>query len=274
MVTLIAALNHHQHTLSQIVETGLNERQRAKLDELLQKEPGHETDQGWRYRLTLLKKPFQSTQPSKIKANLADLTTLQSLYLDLTPLVQRLDLSYESIRYYAYCVIKAQISKISRRADEDRFLHLIAFIVYQTFKLNDTLNQSDPPIRPKPASDDSCQRHFRVGTPKQEEVEALSLGTFLPERKYISMLEMLATVDQATNFLDEFEHWQFRNQRVRPSKKTLFAGIIGFGCDIGHRKLAQISKQIDEADLRSHAGTTSISHANWAPKTTRSAERS
>jgi hypothetical protein len=30
---------------------------------------------------TLLKKPFQSTRPSKIKANLADLDTLQSLYL-------------------------------------------------------------------------------------------------------------------------------------------------------------------------------------------------
>ena len=34
-----------------------------------------------------------------------------------------------------------------------------------------------------------------------------------------------------------------------PSKKVLFTGIIGFGCDIGHRKLAQISKQIDEGNL-------------------------
>jgi len=85
---------------------------------------------------------------------------------------------------------------------------------------------------------------FHVSTPKQDEVECLSLAEFFPERKYISMLEMLATVDQATNFLDEFEHWQIKNQRTKPSKKVLFAGIIGFGCDIGHRKLAQISKQI------------------------------
>jgi hypothetical protein len=27
------------------------------------------------------------------------------------------------------------------------------------------------------------------------------------------------------------------------------AGVIGYGCDIGHRKLAQISKQIDEGGL-------------------------
>ena len=63
------------------------------------------------------------------------------------------------------------------------------------------------------------------------------------------MLEMLATVDHATNFLDEFEHWQIKYQRAKPAKKIFFAGIIGYGCDIGHRKLAQISKQIDEGDL-------------------------
>lgn len=90
---------------------------------------------------------------------------------------------------------------------------------------------------------------FHVKTPKQEEVECMSLGTFFPERKYISMQEMLATVDQATNFLDEFEHWQVKYQRAKPAKKLFLAGIIGFGCDIGHRKLAQISKQIDEGEL-------------------------
>lgn len=77
----------------------------------------------------------------------------------------------------------------------------------------------------------------------------MSLGTFFPERKYISMLEMLATVDHATNFLDEFEHWQIKYQRARPVKKILFAGIIGYGCDIGHSKLAEISKQIDDGEL-------------------------
>lgn len=60
---------------------------------------------------------------------------------------------------------------------------------------------------------------------------------------------MLATVDHATEFLSEFEHWQPKYQRARPPKKILFAGIIGYGCDIGHRKLAQISKQIDENAL-------------------------
>jgi TnpA family transposase len=90
---------------------------------------------------------------------------------------------------------------------------------------------------------------FHISTPKKDEVECASLGTFFPERKYISMLEMLATVDKATDFLDEFEHWQVKYQRAKPSKKLFMAGVIGFGCDIGHRKLAQTSKQIDEGDL-------------------------
>ena len=90
---------------------------------------------------------------------------------------------------------------------------------------------------------------FHVSTPKQDEVECLSLGPFSRNAKYISMLEMLATVDLATNFLDEFEHWQVKYQRAKPAKKIFLAGIMGYGCDIGHRKLAQISKQIDESEL-------------------------
>jgi hypothetical protein len=136
---IVTALNQHQRALNEAIDDCLGATQRAKLDELLEKEPADGTDEGWRYHLTLLKRPFQSTTPSKIRANLADLDTLQSLYLDLRPVVERLNLSCEHIRYYAYSVIKAQIPQVSRRADEDRFLHLIAFVVYQTFKLNDTL---------------------------------------------------------------------------------------------------------------------------------------
>lgn len=502
---IIEALSHQRRTLCTIIDEHLSESQRSGLDDLLEKAPGASdgADDAWRYRLTLLKKPYQSTRPAKIRANLADLDTVQTLYLDLKPVVQRLDLSYECIRYYAYSVIKSQIPQVLRRSDEDRFLHLIAFVVYQTFKMNDTLidtmlsavqaainaaekdqkeayfkerdqrNQSFAalverfrqnvretlaairhivaadqlsdsqklalidaalnaetakpvlveqqfdefkqnavklqqgrdyfallearslklqhrvadivrqvqfaPNCTQPALWDALRHYqqkegnvdksapvdflsdeqraaltgengkfrvslykallfveiahaiksgvlnlahsekyrslddylipkadweanraeylqraqlegfadckailsaldqaldaryqqtnqnlksgknpyltvradgsFHVSTPKQEEVESPSLGAFFPDRKYISMLEMLATVDQATHFLDEFDHWQIKYQRAKPAKKLLFAGIMGYGCDIGHHKLAQISKQINESDL-------------------------
>jgi TnpA family transposase len=499
---IVSAVNEHRRELGDIVAASLSEKQRAALDAFLEKEPDNSTGEGWRYRLTLLKRPFLSTRPLKIKANLSDLDALQTLYLDLKPVVERLDLSYECTRYYAYSVIKAQIPQVSRRSGDDRLLHLIAFVVYQTFKLNDTLidmllsavqtavngaekaqkeasfeereqrseslatladklrqsiretlssirhivadaqlsdnqkviligdavntrnattgvenkidefkkdvrklqqggdyytllesrslklqhrvadivrqlqfapncslpalwsaiqhyqqkdgnidksapinflsNQQrvaltsadgkfrislykallyvgvadaiksgalnlsysekyralDEYLIPRldweahraqylhraqleefadckatlqtmdKALDASYQETnqnlasgknpyltihtegtFHVSTPKQDEVECLSLGTFFPDRKYISMLEMLATVNHVTNFLDEFQHWQVKYQRAKPAKKLFLAGIIGFGCDIGHRKLAQISKQIDEGDL-------------------------
>jgi hypothetical protein len=94
-------------------------------------------------------------------------------------------------------------------------------------------------------------RTFHVSTPKLEEVDSLSLGGIFPERKYIPLLEALATVDNATGFLEEFEHWQMKNRHTKPAKKVFFAGIMayGYGCDIGYRKLAQISKQINENEL-------------------------
>ncbi|MBU2838311.1 transposase [Acidithiobacillus thiooxidans] len=90
---------------------------------------------------------------------------------------------------------------------------------------------------------------FHVSTPKQDEVESIPLSTFLPARKYIPLLEALATVDNASQFLDEFEHWQVKYRRTKPDKKLFLAAIIALGCDIGHHKLAQISQHIDETAL-------------------------
>lgn len=77
----------------------------------------------------------------------------------------------------------------------------------------------------------------------------LATESLFPARKYSSMIEMLATVNKTTKFLDEFEHWQPKYQREKPASKTFFAGIIGYSCDIGHRKLAQISNEINENEL-------------------------
>jgi len=79
---IVSAINHYQRELSQIIDHCLTEKQRNKLDSLLERTTDKNTvDEIWRYPLTLLKKPFQSTQPSKIKINLTDLETLLSLYL-------------------------------------------------------------------------------------------------------------------------------------------------------------------------------------------------
>lgn len=487
---IIEEIQKHEQTLSTDVFNLLTEKQREKLDSFLEKESDENHNSS--YRLTFFKKTYQSTKPLKIKANLDDLKTLQPLYLEFQPVITQLNLSNASIRHYAYLVIKSQIPQISRRSAKIRYLYLIAFIAYQTFKLNDMLidtllqtvknatnsadrnqkeayfsernqrNQSIDTLKQNAfetlsiiqqiiddnklnnnqkidsiscavktekaklellnVSEKRTQRgkdyfdaleeqslklqrrvsdivrqiqfdknstkplllkalqHFQihdgnvdknaptdflvpqektvlisedgkfrtslykallfihvanavksgalnlihsekyrplddylisktdwqnkraeyferanltefadcktvlnsfksaldkqyrqtnqnfkagknpyfsvlkdgkidVKTPKQEESESLPLKTFFPAQKYISMIEVLATVNQATNFLDEFEHWQPKYQRKKPDAKTFFAGIIGYGCDIGHRKLAQISSEINENEL-------------------------
>lgn len=504
-----AEINRHQRRLRNIVSTHLTDTQRQRLDALLEKDATTQADgtlsPGQRYRLTLLKKFHQSTKPGRIKANLADWQLLSALYEEMASVLSALGLSQEALSYYAHVVIKAEIFQVTRRATPDRHLHLLAFIAYQTFRLQDilldtllqcvqtTLNTTqrehkeqyyqargqrqqvikglltgleqhlltafgeiqqlldDPelaapekltriaqlveqraPVRAQVSAqmqelqrtvataehdrdyyallgqkslklqnrvadimrwvrfdEDSAAasllaaityyqekkgeldkhvptafllgaereiifeepgklqvslykallfgataealkagalnvRHshkyrsledyliplrdwqaaqseylaqadltrfadchlllqelrraldeqyrttnahvltgqnpllkfrpdqtFYVTTPKEEEEDddELSLATFFPARTYISLLEVLATVNEATQFLAAFTHWQPQHPRRRPANKTFFAGLVGLGCDIGEKKIAHISPQINEHEL-------------------------
>ena len=497
---IVRAINQHHLKLNQIINSTLNEVQKEKLDTLLEQVSGSGTHEKWRYQITLLKKPYQSIQPSKIKANIVHLKNLMGFYLEIKPVLNQLALSHEGLRYYAYCVAKSQVHQVFRRSTEKRYWHLVAFIAYQTLKLQDMLvdtlllavqatrnattkehknvyyqerekrNQSiinlvddmgkdflstlstmkniiadikltadekvlaiDSILNPSSSSENSIEQAlntikedinqkkdyyellgkrslklqnrvadivkntafdsncgkplllkailhyqnksgpidktapmgfltteqrnaiidqqgkfnislyksllylamadaikfgvlnlihsekyrtlddylipqydwdahkdtylqqaqlsqyahcqtviksldqalmaryeitndrfitgnnaflivrpkgtFQVSTPKLDEMDRSTLDSVFPERKYIPLLEALATVDQATGFIAEFEHWQMKYQNDKPSKKVFLAGIMAYGCDIGHRKLAQISTQINENEL-------------------------
>ncbi len=90
---------------------------------------------------------------------------------------------------------------------------------------------------------------FHLVTPKEDEGESASLLPFFPDRQYVSLVEVLSTVHQATQFLAEFEHWQLKHRRERPPERTFLAGIIGLGCDIGIAKIARISKHLRESEM-------------------------
>ena len=136
-------INLHQRRLIQIVSIHLTAAPRQRLDSLLEKEAATNVDgtipQVQRYRLTLLKKFHQSTKPGRIKANLADWQLLSTLYGEVESVLTALGLSHEALSYYAHIVIKAEIFQVTRRATADRQLHLLAFIAYQTFRLQDIL---------------------------------------------------------------------------------------------------------------------------------------
>jgi hypothetical protein len=80
---------------------------------------------------------------------------------------------------------------------------------------------------------------FTISTQKVDDADVMPLQNFFSERDYISLLEVLSTVNRYSGFLDEFQHWQQRYHRSKPPQKTFYAGIIGLGCGIGTRKIAQ-----------------------------------
>ena len=54
-------------------------------------------------------------------------------------MVHALNLTLQGVRYYANAVLKSRIFQVSRRADDDRHLHLVCFIAHQFLRLLDVL---------------------------------------------------------------------------------------------------------------------------------------
>jgi TnpA family transposase len=92
---------------------------------------------------------------------------------------------------------------------------------------------------------------FHVSTTKGDPEDSEPLLAVLPKKRYISLLEVLATVNRFTHFLDAFEPWRVMYARSKPPDRTFFAGIIGYGCFIGIHKIARISSGITEFELES-----------------------
>jgi hypothetical protein len=64
---------------------------------------------------------------------------LRPLYGAVESAVTALDLTPEGVRYYANAVLKSRVFQVSRRAEEDRHLHLVCFIAHQFLRLHDVL---------------------------------------------------------------------------------------------------------------------------------------
>jgi TnpA family transposase len=138
--------------LSQIIKESLSVEQKQLLDSLLEKENPtsdingdsdlENTRTGFRAKLTLLKNPSQSLKAADTKSNLTDWNLLQSIYKQISDVIVKLDLSLETLRYYANAVLKSELFQISRQNDETRYLHLLAFIASQTFRYQDAVVDS------------------------------------------------------------------------------------------------------------------------------------
>lgn len=81
-------------------------------------------------------------------------------------------------------------------------------------------------------------------TPPVERIDTDSLSGLFADRRYISVLEVLYEVHQTVGYLDCFQHYNLKYKKHRPSAELFIAAIIGYGCNVGIRKVARISKGI------------------------------
>ncbi len=158
---ILAEVGRHRLALNRCVEQSLSHQGRALLEDLLGR-PGDgdpECQKFQRYRLTLLKRISQSLRVKKIRSAVDDLLTLRDLFEEVAPTVELLDLSNEGIRFYASSVAKSRIFQVSRRHEEDRYLHLVCFIAHQYQRSQDTL--IDVFLQSVQTSVNACRRQHK-----------------------------------------------------------------------------------------------------------------
>src|SRR5258708_13588888 len=89
---------------------------------------------------------------------------------------------------------------------------------------------------------------FTLTTPRQADETEPGIELF-PQTSFVTLCEVLATMNSLTHFLDAFEPVQLTHTHLRPPDKVFFAAIIGLGRNIGIPKMARISKHISQSEL-------------------------
>ncbi len=90
---------------------------------------------------------------------------------------------------------------------------------------------------------------YTIKTPKIETPNPQTISDMLPKDQVISLYEILSTISKMSPFLQSFLHWQIKNSKERPHDSLFFAGIMGYGCNIGINRIAKISQGINNNAL-------------------------
>ena len=92
--------------------------------------------------------------------------------------------------------------------------------------------------------------HAKVNTPGTSFSEDGYNGTLLKENGIVSVLRVLQDVNRTGEFIHCFKHLSPKHHKLKPTTETVFAGILGMGCNIGIDKLSHISVGINESTLK------------------------
>ncbi|KJU87366.1 transposase Tn3 family protein [Candidatus Magnetobacterium bavaricum] len=90
---------------------------------------------------------------------------------------------------------------------------------------------------------------LKVQTPADDKEIIDNHIDLFPKERFISLFEVLSTVNKVCRFTDPMEHLQVKHTRDKPQEQIFIAGIIGYGCNLGVRKIAKISRNVNANEL-------------------------
>ena len=91
---------------------------------------------------------------------------------------------------------------------------------------------------------------FNLKTPKLEkenEDTNESIAKYFPHNEYLSIVDVIDSIDQEVDFLSSFQHYS--QSKIKSNHNLLLAAILGYGCNINIAKIGKISKGINENQL-------------------------
>ena len=89
-----------------------------------------------------------------------------------------------------------------------------------------------------------------IHTPKTDSDEKEYISSLLSQAGYVPILQILADINHVAHYTDSFRHFSVKHKKMIPKPKTIFAGLIGKGCNIGIERIANISIGVSEDVLK------------------------
>jgi TnpA family transposase len=84
----------------------------------------------------------------------------------------------------------------------------------------------------------------KIATPKIDSDESEYIASLLSQSGFVPILQVLSEINRITQFTTAFKHSSIKHKKMIPKLETIFAGILGKGCNIGINRMANISKGI------------------------------
>lgn len=86
----------------------------------------------------------------------------------------------------------------------------------------------------------------RVSTPKSsEEIDKEDIILkFIDKNQFIPLVDILSNIQYSIDYTSSFSHYTMKNSKSTPSEETIYAAVIALGCNIGIRKMGNISQGV------------------------------